>query len=49
VPTTRQPRPGGQVSLRERVRRIAERIVGEHPEAMEILASHDPDADDSRV
>ena len=27
---------------------IADRIVGEHPEAMEILANHDPDADDAR-
>jgi antitoxin component of MazEF toxin-antitoxin module len=28
--------------VRERVRGIADRIVGEHPEAMEILANHDP-------
>jgi hypothetical protein len=34
--------------VRERVRGIADRLVGEHPEAMEILASHDPDADGSR-
>ncbi len=31
--------------VRERVRGIANRIVGEHPEALEILANHDPDAD----
>jgi hypothetical protein len=35
--------------VRERVRPIADRIVGEHPEAMEILANHDPDADDARA
>jgi hypothetical protein len=35
--------------VRERVRGIADRIVGEHPEAMEILANHDPDADDARA
>lgn len=35
--------------VRERVRGIAERIVAEHPEAMEILANHDPDADDTRA
>jgi antitoxin component of MazEF toxin-antitoxin module len=37
------------VRLRERVRGIADRIVGEHPEAMGILATHDPDADDARA
>jgi antitoxin component of MazEF toxin-antitoxin module len=35
--------------VRERVRGIADRIVGEHPEAMEILANHDPDADDAHA
>ncbi len=35
--------------VRERLRGIADRIVGEHPEAMEILANHDPDADDARA
>ncbi|MGH2873934.1 MAG: AbrB/MazE/SpoVT family DNA-binding domain-containing protein [Solirubrobacteraceae bacterium] len=30
--------------VRERVRQIATRVVSEHPEAMEILANHDPDA-----
>jgi antitoxin component of MazEF toxin-antitoxin module len=35
--------------VRERVRGIADRIVGEHPEAMEILANHDPDADHGRA
>ena len=29
--------------VRERVRQIADRVVSEHPEAMEILANHDPD------
>jgi antitoxin component of MazEF toxin-antitoxin module len=29
--------------VRERVRQIADRVVAEHPEAMEILANHDPD------
>lgn len=32
--------------VRQRVRRIAGRVVREHPEAMEILAEHAPD--DSR-
>jgi antitoxin component of MazEF toxin-antitoxin module len=35
--------------VRERVRGVAERIVGEHSEAMDILANHDPDADDARA
>jgi hypothetical protein len=35
--------------VRERVRGIADRIVGEHPEAMGILANHDPDADGARA
>lgn len=29
--------------VRERVRQIADRVVNEHPEAIEILANHDPD------
>lgn len=29
--------------VRERVRQIATKVVNEHPEAMEILANHDPD------
>jgi antitoxin component of MazEF toxin-antitoxin module len=29
--------------VRERVRQIADRVVREHPEAIEILANHDPD------
>jgi antitoxin component of MazEF toxin-antitoxin module len=29
--------------VRERVRQIAQRQVGEHPEALEILANHNPD------
>jgi antitoxin component of MazEF toxin-antitoxin module len=29
--------------VRERIREIATRVVAEHPEAMEILANHDPD------
>jgi antitoxin component of MazEF toxin-antitoxin module len=29
--------------VRERVRQIADRVVSEHPEAIEILANHDPD------
>ncbi len=28
--------------VRERVRQIAARVVSEHPEAMDILANHDP-------
>ncbi len=30
--------------VRERIRSIGERVVAEHGEALEILASHDPDA-----
>jgi antitoxin component of MazEF toxin-antitoxin module len=30
--------------VRERVRQIADRVVREHPEAMDVLANHDPDA-----
>jgi hypothetical protein len=33
--------------VRERVREIANRVVSEHPEAMEILANHDPDDESS--
>jgi antitoxin component of MazEF toxin-antitoxin module len=30
--------------VRERIRQTARRVVAEHPEALEILADHDPDA-----
>jgi len=30
--------------VRERIREVGERLVGEHGEALEILANHDPDA-----
>jgi antitoxin component of MazEF toxin-antitoxin module len=30
--------------VRERIREVGERVVGEHGEALEILANHDPDA-----
>jgi antitoxin component of MazEF toxin-antitoxin module len=33
--------------VRERVREIADRVVAEHPEAMEILATHNPDDEDA--
>jgi antitoxin component of MazEF toxin-antitoxin module len=33
--------------VRKRVRQIATRVVSEHPEAMEILANHDPDGTDA--
>jgi antitoxin component of MazEF toxin-antitoxin module len=33
--------------LRERVRQIADRVVSERPEAMDILANYDPDDDRS--
>jgi antitoxin component of MazEF toxin-antitoxin module len=33
--------------VRERVREVARRVVREHPEAMEILASHSPDDESS--
>jgi hypothetical protein len=42
--------PGGDLRImstekvRERIRDIGERIVGEHSEALQILAEHDPDA-----
>jgi antitoxin component of MazEF toxin-antitoxin module len=32
--------------VRERVRQIADRVVNEHPEAMDILANHSPGSDD---
>jgi antitoxin component of MazEF toxin-antitoxin module len=31
--------------LRERIRTIGERVVAEHPEALRILAEHDPDSE----
>jgi hypothetical protein len=31
--------------LRERIRTIGERVVAEHPEALEILAEHDPNSE----
>jgi antitoxin component of MazEF toxin-antitoxin module len=31
--------------LRERIRTIGTRVVEEHPEALRILAEHDPDSD----
>ena len=42
--------PGGELRImatekvRERIRDIGARLVAEHGEALEILASHDPDA-----
>ena len=42
--------PGGELRImstekvRERIRDIGERVVGEHGEALQILADHDPDA-----
>ncbi len=30
--------------VRERIRDVGRRVVAEHPEALEILATHDPDA-----
>lgn len=42
--------PGGELrivpaeQLRERIRGIGRRVVAEHPEALQILADHDPDA-----
>lgn len=33
--------------VRQRVRQIADRVVREHPEALEILAEHAPDGDTS--
>ena len=31
--------------LRERIRTVGERVVAEHPEALKILAEHDPDSE----
>ena len=31
--------------VRERIQDVAVRLVSEHPEALEILANHDPDAE----
>ncbi len=31
--------------LRERIRTIGERVVADHPEALKILAEHDPDSE----
>jgi antitoxin component of MazEF toxin-antitoxin module len=31
--------------LRERIHTIGERVVAEHPEALKILAEHDPDSE----
>jgi antitoxin component of MazEF toxin-antitoxin module len=42
--------PGGELRImatekvRERIRDIGERVVGEHGEALQILGDHDPDA-----
>jgi antitoxin component of MazEF toxin-antitoxin module len=33
--------------VRERIRDVGRRVVAEHPEALEILANHDPDSDSS--
>jgi antitoxin component of MazEF toxin-antitoxin module len=33
--------------VRERIRDVGRRVVAEHPEALEILANDDPDADTS--
>jgi hypothetical protein len=33
--------------VRERIRDVGQRVAAEHPEALEILADHDPDADTS--
>jgi len=46
--------PGGELRItrtdqvRERIRDVGRRIVGEHAEALQILADHDPDAPASR-
>ena len=34
--------------LRERIRTIGERVVGEHSEALKILAEHDPNSESTR-
>ncbi|MEX2414351.1 MAG: hypothetical protein WD399_11915 [Thermoleophilaceae bacterium] len=31
--------------VRERIRQVGQRVVAEHPEALRILAEHDPDAE----
>lgn len=31
--------------VRERIRQVGRRVVAEHPEALRILAEHDPDAE----
>ena len=31
--------------VRERIRDVGRRVVSEHPEALEILANHDPESD----
>lgn len=42
--------PGGELRIlptekvREQIRDIGQRIIGEHQEALQILADHDPDA-----
>ena len=35
--------------VRERIRDVGRRVVAEHPEALEILANHDPDSDSSHT
>ena len=46
--------PGGELRIlpvervREHIREIGRRVVTEHPEALEILATHDPDAKPQR-
>lgn len=43
--------PGGELRIlptdqvRERIRTVGRRVVDEHPEALRILAEHDPDAE----
>ena len=45
----RSPLPGGELrllpteKLREQIRTIGKRVVSDHPEALRILAEHDPD------
>ena len=34
--------------LRERIRTAGERVVAEHPEALKILAEHDPDSESTQ-
>lgn len=46
--------PGGELRImptdqvRERIRGVGRRLVGEHQEALQILADHDPDANTPR-